>query len=189
MPEFFTNASMQEILHEGGSFGIDSYALTDLVAFANKFTNTTINQNLNNTGRSVNVAANVAPFATHPNVATMNITSKGVTAVSEMQGGNDYHLPWEYFNDPSRKEPSMTLEGGGALKVLKKKLPMKKIGALTKAMGFRNIKATSGKIKKFLNNMVVYTLHQFKSIVKNKDNKIGKSHVKKLKSKMKKLKK
>ncbi len=118
--------------------------------------------------------------ATYPNTVIYGIT--GLNASPEpVQIGGDPVLPFEYFHD------NFIQVGGSKItsNKLKKIITKKKLVTYCKKMGLKSCQKNIDKIKSYITGISLYSVSLLRSLVKNKDNTIKKTHYKHLKKAIK----
>lgn len=117
-----------------------------------------------------------------------------INAASADQSGGDGNggrmvLPIQYFNPDCKM---ITTQSGGQLqfsKVVSKVVPTKKISAFTDKIGLKSTRKNILLVKSLVAGALLYAANKLFSLVKNKDKKVGKTHVHKLKKHLNKNKK
>ncbi len=118
--------------------------------------------------------------ATYPSDYIYSMTGTN-TSPEPVQIGGDPVMPFEYYHNTY-------IQTGGSIltsKKLKTLLTKNRIENYCKKMGLKSCRANINKVKSYITAVSLFTVGTLRSIVKNKNNKVGKIHAKKIRKALK----
>jgi hypothetical protein len=118
--------------------------------------------------------------ATYPTDYVYGMTATN-SSPAPVQIGGEPVMPFNYYHE------NFTQSGGSIFtsKKLKKILTKQRIEDYCKKIGLKSCKVNIDKVKSYITAVSLFTVSTLRSVVKNKDNKVGKIHVKKIKKALK----
>lgn len=132
-----------------------------------------------NSGMQTGGNADILTTTLNQNIFNHTVNASTTPFVSVLSGGDGQmgftSMPAEYYN------PTSIYQADGGAALYKKILPMKKLKEYSNKLGLKSSQKSLVSMRNYVIGIVTTSMNNLKSLVKNKNSKIGKSHIKKIK--------